>query len=529
MLVYAYRLHFLVVDPSVHSNPATEADRYFIACYLLAAALPVCWQFRQILPPADALAIAITVAVAAALSWVLAGWIGRRGWRSAEVVLVGVVAAVALWNMDLAFTDLPGGTLAAVAALGGVVASGVFFLGRRSTARTTPKRAIAVTALLGVLAALPVPVLGMAAGRMPSLPGSLQATGPALIDPLDYVRSPDFVEHPNVYLIGMLAAVPDALLERHLAAGPSPLNTYLRTSDFRVLHNVFSETYPTRNSLDLMLSLHRDYLLSLGDRVAGGLVSGLEPSPLLTIFTKNGYETNALYEDTKFGAAKGPYLDHYEMALQPSLCRDGFVDDAIRDIAFFAACRLSGAVPLSLLRPSLEDVFAKHLARLAEIGARNRPQLTILQLRPPFHYTGEKLTSIDAGAVEGFASRYLRSTMEAARNLERLVHQVRAADPGGLIFVFGDQGLGLAEDLGPKARTPFFVQDKLGVVGAVSPASACSQYLPAHDSTASVTTVEIVADLIRCLAGGESVYPAGYEHRALIDGETFALSPYVYE
>lgn len=511
----------------MHINPAAETGRNFIASYIIAAALPACWHFRQVLPTADALAIGIAVLVAAALSALLVGWIGRNGWRSVVVLLVSAIAALVLFNVDLMFARLPAGLDFAISVLGGVVA-GVVFSFCRCLGRT-PRRRFTLTVLFAVLAALPIPALTVVAGQLPNLRGEAQGAGPPTVDPLDYVRVPTFVEHPDVYLVGMLAAVPDTLLKRHLAVGPSQLNAYLAASDFRVLRNVFSETYPTRSSLDLMLSLHRDYLLGLGDYVTGGLVSGLKASPLLTIFAKNGYETNALYEDTKFGPLKGPYLDHYDIALQPSLCRDSFIDGAIRDSAFFAACRLSKAAPLSLFRPSLEGVFATHLARLAAISARSRPQLTVLQLRPPFHYTGEKLAGIEPKAVESFASRYLRSAEEAAANLERLVHQVRATDPEALIFVFGDQGLGLAQDLSADSRTPFFVQDKLGVVGAVSPASACSQYLPALDNATSVTTVEIVADLIRCLAGGESVYLPGYEHRALIGGETFALSPYVYE
>lgn len=526
MLVCAYP-HFLVVDRSLHSNPAAETGRHFAACYILTAALPTWWHFWQVLPVGDALAVGSTVVIAAALAALLVGWTGRKGWLPLQVLLVGVVAALVLLNVDLMFARLPAGLDAAISALGGVLAAGVFSICRRVVG--TRSRGFMVTALFAVLAALPVPAITAAAGRLPSLPGVADVVMPVTVDPLDYVQVPEFVEHPDVYIIGMLAAVPDSLLKRHLAVGPSPLNAYLEGGDFHVLHNVFSESYPTRNSLDMILSLHRDYLLDLGNHVAGELVSGLRPSPLLTIFAKNGYETNALYEDTKFGPVKGPYLDHYELAMQPSLCRDNFVDSAIRDSAFFGACRLSKAFPLSLLRPSLDDVFTSHLARLAEIATRGRPQLTILQLRPPFHYTGEKLAGADPGAVKAFASRYLRSAEQAAANLERLVRQVRMTDPDGLIFVFGDQGLGLAQDLTAEARTPFFVQDKLGVVGALFPAGSCAQYLPTPDSPTGVTTVEIVADLISCIAGGKSVYLPGYEHRALIGGETFALSPYVYE
>lgn len=475
------------------------------------------------------LAITVTLAVAAALSASVVGWIGRRGWRLAQLILIGIVAALVLWNVVFIFTDLPTGIQVGVGALGGAVAAGMFFLGRRFAARTAQARAIAAMVMAAVLAALPVPALTVVAGRLPELPQAAPNMEKTVVDPLAYVRVPEFVTRPNVYLVGMLAAVPNSLLARHLGGSASRLNTYLETGDFRVLRNVFSETYPTRNSLDLMLSLNRNYLLDLKDYVTGGMVSGNTPSPLLTIFTMNGYETNALYEDTKFGAMKGPFVDHYEIAQRPSICRDGFVDGPARDIGFFGACRLSRAFPLSLLRPSLDDVFSEHLARLSDIGSRSRPQLTILQLRPPFHYTGQKLADVDSAAVRNFAARYETSAVDAAVNLERLVGQVRTDDPDALVFVFGDQGLGLSQDLTADGRTPFFVHDKLGVVGAVLPAAACSEYLPAQDSTAILTTVQIVADLIGCLAGGESIYPAGYEHRALIGGETFLLSPYAYE
>ncbi len=512
------------MDASVHSNPAPSTAGPFATVFLIVAAIPGYVSVWPILPLPDALAAAATTLLVAVLTGMIVKRVAHRRGPLAGALLCGSAAAVALWSTVLALSrvGVPDQTVAV--ASGCLWAVGVFVVSERLAARQTGLKRQIVVFAAAALAALPLPLTFSAAGQFPSLAAPSSA-GSEAVDPLDYVKAADFVERPNVYLIGMLSAVPDALLDRHLGTGPSPLNDYLR-QHFRVFSNVFSETYTTRASYDLLLSLNQDYLLDLNDLVPGGLLSGALPSPLLTIFARNGYETNALYEDTKFGAVKGPYVDHYELALPASLCSDNFINEPERSLAFFGACVLSRAYPLSALKPSLDAVFARHLIQIARIGERSRPQLTIMHMRPPFHYSGPKLKAADPDAVRDFTGRYERGTSVAAANLQRLVDQIRQDDPTALLFVFGDQGLGLSEDDG---ISPFFVQDRLGVIGAVSPAGACAEYLPSPSTRASITTVQILSSLISCLSGGDSVHDAGYRHKALIDRQTIDLEPYVYE
>lgn len=516
-------LQELVVDPSVHSNPAPSTAGPFATAFLIATAVPAYLSVWPILPLPDALAAATTTLIVAVLTGMIVKRLAHRGGPVAGALLCGAAAAVGLWSNALVLSRASAQEQTLALALGILWALGGFVLSERLAARQKGTNKLIIVFAVSTLAALPLPLAFSVTGQFPSLVAPSVA-GPETINPLDYVEVPTFAERPNVYLIGMLAAVPDVLLERHLGLGPSPLNAYLK-EHFRVFSNVFSETYTTRASYDLLLSLNRDYLLALNDLVPGGLLSGVRPSPLLTIFGRNGYETNALYEDTKFGAVKGPYLDHYELARPASLCSDNFINEPARSLAFFGACTLSRAYPLSALKPSLNAVFAEHLLQIARIGERTRPQLTIMHMRPPFHYTGPKLKAADPQAVQDFARRYERATSVAATNLQRLVDQVRRDDPDALLFVFGDQGLGLSEDDG----TPFSVQDRLGVIGAVFPAGACDVYLPASATATSVTTVQILSSLISCLSGGDSVHAAGYRHKALIDRQSIDLEPYAYE
>ena len=126
------------------------------------------------------------------------------------------------------------------------------------------------------------------------------------------LQSVTFQETPNLYFISFDALAPRALLRKHLGIENTRFHD-LFDDEFRRFPNFFVNAVLTIQSINMLMSLDEDVFFSMRShlRQNASLFSGALPSPLLRILSENGYETNALYNDTYLGYPKGPHIDNY--------------------------------------------------------------------------------------------------------------------------------------------------------------------------------------------------------------------------
>jgi hypothetical protein len=335
-------------------------------------------------------------------------------------------------------------------------------------------------------------------------------------------RAPDradvrFSHRPDVYLIGFLGASPAIVLERSLRLKGSELARAFDAIGLRSFHGVFTEATPTRNAYDMLLGMTREYVSGLPDPVRGAQFSGNQRSPVFELFRQNGYRITTLSEDHKFGAARGSGIDRYHVNQAYSICkvRDLF-DASRRRFVFFGACNLRR----SKLFPKLSEVDGPAAELLLEViradGHRGGPRLTVAHLKPPLHAPSEETFWSSPDAVARFATRYQQASLQAASHLQRIVAAIRAQERDFVLFTFGDQGVGVMQKLADRDADPIaLVQDRFAVLAGVYPHDACSEYL----GDELRTTAALLRGLSTCLAAGQDPWPAGYEHRILVDGE----------
>ncbi|MBV1903025.1 MAG: LTA synthase family protein [Marinosulfonomonas sp.] len=347
------------------------------------------------------------------------------------------------------------------------------------------------------------------------------------VDYSQLVQMVEFETSPNIYLIGLSAAAPGAILRKHLALETSPLNSVLQDFNFRTFRNVFTEAQLTRNSYDTFLSMHRDYFRLLQKIDMGTLASGHIPSPLFDIFRANGYEVNVLSETAKLGI-KGRNIDHYEIVETPSICNYHFIANSIKKRGFLGGCVLRKMFN-RFYDASTEEIISFHVEKIRALENRTAPQLVFMHLRPPYHYRGDKMDQIDLENVAEFKIQEQEWLEQAATNLGRLMDAIRKSDADSIVLAFGDHGLALAGEPVGDEPSVFFMQDRYGVLGATYPSDVCSEYLPKEGSYDFVTTLQLTRNLVQCLSGGQDPYLVPYTHQSYWNGRTINLEPFVYE
>jgi hypothetical protein len=272
--------------------------------------------------------------------------------------------------------------------------------------------------------------------------------------------------------------------------------------------------------------MHKSYYDTLPP-FNGGLMQGMNPSPLIQIFKHNGYEVSTIYKNSYFGSKKGPYVDHYEFNRTFSVC--DFMEPVERRLAFYGACfvRKTEAFPHGALVKGKDiDHFVYQLERLLK---RKKPQAVIAHLHPPAH-TDQKSFRYVADQIKAFKTKYSGWSHKAAANLRLLKAVIEKSDPNPIIFVFGDHGMHLSSGA-QKPDPRFFVQDKFGVLGGIYPADFCSSGIDdAYKRKGYLTTTWVARLIVQCLAGGEDPFVnPDYDHFIFTGDRSYRAEDYLYE
>lgn len=370
--------------------------------------------------------------------------------------------------------------------------------------------------LAGVIA-LPVLLTGYVGYRL------VLAAGPDAGAPAIQQVGTDSIARPNIYFLSFDSLLPESLAARFLGISRPAYLDVLEKHGGRMLPNTFADAVATKMSLSSVLML-RPHLAGMD-----GVVNGFTPSPLRDALRGAGYETHFTFELFFFGHGRGPHLDHYNSYEPYSLC--DFLRGKRAVIGFFGYCGIGAFKvlhPREEARPESYEDYSFALIRAVSERRGGRPQFYMEHVLKPDHaspgYGGSPAEK--AALVE----RYLGSAAEATRMMDRALTQIRAADPGAIIFVYGDHGAFTArhKEYADDPRT--FVVDRHGTLAAVINADHCLPYIDAATGGRYHTTAQIASGIVQCVTPGQRHPWAGFDYnpiRQIAEEERFAT--YVYE
>ena len=334
--------------------------------------------------------------------------------------------------------------------------------------------------------------LGVIAG------GHLAEDGTPVSGDVSNIRQISFQRTPNLYFVSFDAMVPRSLLRKNLGVETTGFHDLVEDR-MRRFSNFFSDSGKTKHSLYSVLALDVDVYTAQRRKLAKQgrdpdpfLFSGRNPSALLGILDRNGYETTSIYVDDYFGRSKGPYIDNYITFVRNTVCN--LLDDSIRILSFWGYCRWFGGSRRSY-EPTVEAI--------KKASANDGPQFVMAHLYLPGHVDN----SFRHGNVEQFEAykRFnIKRSETAARYLDAIIRHLEDNDPDAILLVYGDHGMFLSKGLKFEDDPTFVFQDNYGVLGAVYPRGACAVRFDEASAKGWMTTLDAVHAILRCLSGGES-------------------------
>lgn len=338
------------------------------------------------------------------------------------------------------------------------------------------------------------------------------------------VRDISFVEKPNIFFVSFDSLAPPILLEKYLDIEDTEFHR-LFESEFRVFRNFFADGVATSRSFH--------YLLALDDAVADESYrnrrifspAGALENPLYRILRRNGYRTVFMYRDTYFGNYKGDHVDEYIVTDSSTVC--GKLDREIREISFYGFCRIYDLLtnPESI---DWNDLYSRVVLRRLR-QKTEAPQFLWAHIYLPGH-TASHFEYGDASQFEAFRRIYRWDIGRSARYLEDVIRAIEENHSDYILFVFGDHGTYLSQNVPFDDNPTFALQDRFGAAGGFRPRGRCAAEFDEAESVGYMTILGAAHAILRCLSGGESALRAPRKYRHVVtDRREFRYDEILYE
>ena len=356
-------------------------------------------------------------------------------------------------------------------------------------------------------------VIGIVAEAVVFSGKSLEATADPGKTSAKNIRLVDFKTRPNVYFIAFDALMPRVLVRKFLELETTPYHDFL-DAHFRRFRNMFADKVATRRALNSLLAFDLDYFARFGKKP--GLFSGRIPSPLLEIFKHNGYTTNTLYQNPRFGKEKGPYVDNYFTERGYGVCE--VLNEDFKYLTFLGYCQLRTMKSFTSLLERLNlsndlNEIDFLLANLRSGLDEGKPQMFLSYIFSPKH-TPKSFRWRKSQTVDKYRQTYLRNSSTTAEYFEQLITFISREDPSAILYVFGDHGAFVPRSKEARNNdSSRHIQGRYGVYGGIYPPDRCSESLSEPYTENFTTVMQGAHMIIRCLADGEDAFIAPINYR----------------
>ena len=356
-------------------------------------------------------------------------------------------------------------------------------------------------------------VIGIVAEAVVFSGKSLEATADPGKTSAKNIRLVDFKTRPNVYFIAFDALMPRVLVRKFLELETTPYHDFL-DAHLRPFRNMFADKVATRRALNSLLAFDLDYFARFGKKP--GLFSGRIPSPLLEIFKHNGYTTNTLYQNPRFGKEKGPYVDNYFTERGYGVCE--VLNEDFKYLTFLGYCQLRTTKLFTSLLKRLNlsndlNEIDFLLANLRSGLDEGKPQMFLSYIFSPKH-TPNAFDWQKTKHVREYRRTYLRNSSTTAEYFEQLITFISREDPSAILYVFGDHGAFVPRSKEARNNdSSRHIQGRYGVYGGIYPPDRCSESLSEPYTENFTTVMQGAHMIIRCLADGEDAFIAPINYR----------------
>jgi len=270
-----------------------------------------------------------------------------------------------------------------------------------------------------------------------------------------------FKQKPNVYLIILESYNSMAVRDEMYGIDNALMTGFLSKNKFKLYENAYSNYFFTLASLSsVFLMDHHFYKYSSGVYDGGqyrNIIGGNGPNPVLSVFLKNGYKIDYTRFDPGLYTA-GPLLDAYKppSLFQPlELCK-----------GLLAPIRFMQQAPWGKqkFQPLLElpnSVFCLNPNAGKNIELDPAPKFTLIYTGAfhsfiyPFQFPssirnlpGASRTPVWKlnGLNEFWKSLYKKTIQKTDKDVVKIVENIIAKDPEGLIIMIGDHGAWMQRD-----------------------------------------------------------------------------------
>jgi hypothetical protein len=165
--------------------------------------------------------------------------------------------------------------------------------------------------------------------------------------------------------------------------------------------------------------------------------------------------------------------------------------------------------------------------RIATRANKSKPQFFASHYPDPNHTNKEYKGTREE--FDDFRQEYQAKSVKAASIMDRMLREIRSADPTAIVLVFGDHG-SYTKPRGRYDDDPEgVVQDQHGIMGAVFGADGCLPFMLPKAGTRSQTFTQLEVGLLQCLSGGTSPLRQDVDFGKIIQAPSLRFEDYVYE
>ena len=338
---------------------------------------------------------------------------------------------------------------------------------------------------------------------------------------LSDIRILDFKRKPNLYFLGFDALMPQALTRKFLGIDRPPYLDVLAKHGGKVIPNLFADQIPTKDHWARVMTI---VPFSKGKREH--YVLGVRPAALSQILRHNGYDTHFSYENGYFGDKKGPLLTTYAFHSAYSTCKFLRGNAARYGLLGYCGLHLAGWLGATGEESDALDAFFMDRLRIATGADKSKPQFFAAHYPKPGH-TAKSFKATKENLDE-YRKAYQAKSVMAARIMDRMLTEIRSADPTAIVLVFGDHGAftkrGVRYDDDPDS-----LQDHHGILGAVFGADECVPFMLPKAGTRTQTFAQVEVGLLQCLSGGTSPLRRDVDFGKPFQAPGLRFEDYVYE
>ena len=323
----------------------------------------------------------------------------------------------------------------------------------------------------------------------------------------DSYKKINFSEKPNVYFLSFESMVPQSIAKLNFKQDKFVYHDILN-SYFYNFKNVFTLAFPSRESLNALLSFDQKKYLSLKkENRHYDFFIGKQQSPLLKIFRDNNYELTTFYDNFWFGRNKGNFIDHYyvnQSGGKFNTCAFDAGHGFHLKVSFLGYCLLSEKIKFKFFSVILNKKLKKtttteKILEIMELNLKKKnPQFLMAHNINPGHTDNYKFGR--GNDFEKYKNIYSKKSQIVKNEIEQILNFIKKKDPKSILLIYSDHGPKLSHGLEFEDDPYFVITDSFAVYAGIYPKDKCKKYTDKfYEKYQFASLIDVSKVIINCI------------------------------